>query len=238
MTAKEGKKMADSIKDMLFSLRDEPYASFVCKLVPHLSPDLFIGVRTPALRKLAKTISGTEEAEAFLLELPHTYFEENQLHAFLISEMKSFDLCLAAVERFLPYINNWATCDQLSPSAFKKNPEALLPAVERWLESDLVYTIRFAIGVLMQHFLDSRFSSAYLRRVAAVQSEEYYVKMMQAWYFATALAKQWEETILLLESGELETWVHNKTIRKAVESFRIGQSQKDYLKTLRKREKK
>ena len=224
-----------NIQTQLFALRDEAYAAFLAKLIPTVPTETVIGVRTPALRKLAKALSGTPEAARFLEVLPHRYFEENQLHAFLLCEMRDFDACVAALERFLPFIDTWATCDQLSPRVFRKNAVSLLPYIETWLKSDQTYTIRFGIGMLMQHFLDDRFSPAYLDRVARIQSEDYYVNMMLAWYFATALAKQYDATLPVLKSRRLSVWVHNKTIQKAVESNRITDEQKAFLKTLKRK---
>jgi 3-methyladenine DNA glycosylase AlkD len=194
-----------------------------------------IGVRTPALRSLAKTLAKDPEAEAFLRQLPHRYFDEDQLHAFLLSELKDFDRCLGEVERFLPYIDNWATSDQLSPKSFKKRKQALLPAIKGWLKSGHVYTVRFGIGMLMQHYLSEAFDPVYPAWVADIRSDEYYVNMMRAWYFATALAKQYEAALPFLQAGRLDPWTHNKAIQKAVESYRIPAERKDYLKTLRVR---
>ena len=171
----------------------------------------------------------------FLSSLPHKYFDENQLHAFLISEQKDFDKCVSLLEEFLPYIDNWATCDQLSPKIFKKNREKLLPLIEKWLSSSKTYTIRFAVGMLMQHFLDSDFNPSYLEKVAEIRSEEYYVNMMIAWYFATALAKQYEASLPYIERKKLAPWTHNKAIQKAIESYRITKEQKEYLKSLKTR---
>ena len=225
------------IQTMLFSLRDAPYAAFQQKLRPPAAPETVSGVRTPALRKLAKELHGSPVAEAFLTALPHTYFDENQLHAFLLCEERDFDVCAARVEAFLPYVDNWATCDQLSPKTFKKNADRLLPYIDRWLQSDRPYTVRFGVGMLMQHFLDTRFDPAYSLRVAAIRSEDYYVQMMVAWYFATALAKQYDATLPVLLEKRLPRWVHNKTIQKAVESYRITDEQKHFLKALRRKEK-
>ena len=217
----------------LFRLQDKSYAAFQAKLIPTVAPDRIIGVRTPELRALARELSGDAGIAAFLTALPHQYFEEDQLHAFVISLEKDFDKCLAEVEVFLPCIDNWATCDQLSPKAFKKSPERLLPYIDIWLKSDRVYTVRFAIGMLMQHFLDERFDPKYADMVAAVRSDEYYINMMVAWYFATALAKQYDAILPYLEGNRLADWTHNKAIRKSVESYRITAEQKAYLKTLK-----
>ncbi len=217
----------------LASMRDETYAAFQRKLLPTVPPDAVIGVRTPQLRALAKQMLKNGAAEGFLSELPHAYFDENQLHAFILSEMKDFDVCITAVEAFLPYIDNWATCDQLSPKAFKKSPERLLPFIDVWLASDKTYTVRFGVGMLMQHFLDERFSPEYPEKVAAVSSDEYYINMMIAWYFATALAKQYKSVLPFIEKRVLPAWTHNKAIQKARESLRITPEQKEYLNSLK-----
>lgn len=223
-----------SIQERLFALADARYREFTADLTPTLPRERFIGVRTPALRKLAKELCGGAEAEAFLAALPHTYFEENQLHAFLLGEMRDFSACLAAVNIFLPYVDNWATCDQLSPKVLAKELGTLEKECFRWIASGETYMVRFGMGMLMRYFLDERFDGKYLETVASVRSEEYYIQMMQAWYFATALAKQYTEALVYLTDGKLEKWVHNKTIQKAVESYRITDAQKAYLKTLRK----
>ena len=217
----------------LMALRDEKYADFQRKLLPAVPPDRLIGVRTPALRSLAREWAGSPEAEAFLRALPHAFFDENQLHAFLLAREKDFLRCVERVEAFLPFVDNWATCDQLSPAVFRKHRRDLLPYIRRWLASEQPYTVRFAVGMLMEHFLDADFDSQYPEWVAAIQSEEYYVNMMVAWYFATALAKQYDAALPYLLLRRLSPWTHNKTIQKAVESSRITQEQKAYLKTLR-----
>ena len=222
-----------SIRETLFSLREEEYAAFQAKLIPNVAPERVIGVRTPALRKLAKTLRGSGQAEEFLKALPHEFFEENNLHAFLLCEMKDFEACVQAVEDFLPYVDNWATCDQLRPKAFARNKQALLPYIRSWLDSDREYTRRFGIGMLMSHFLDEDFREEYLSLVSDIRSEEYYVNMMIAWYFATALAKQYEAALPYLENRRLAPWVHNKAIQKALESFRVSDGHKTYLKTLK-----
>ncbi len=221
------------IRRSLFELRDETYRDFQIGLIPGLSADRAIGVRTPALRALAKQIAASDGADAFLSSLPHEYFDENQLHAFIISDMRDFDRCVAELTRFLPYVDNWATCDQMSPKVFKKHRPELLPLIRSFLSSDRTYTVRFGIGMLMEHFLDEDFDSVFLSEVAALSSDEYYVNMMIAWYFATALAKRYDETIAYLERRELPVWVHNKTIQKAVESYRVSDEHKGYLRTLR-----
>ena len=222
-----------SIRETLFSLRDEKFAAFQARLIPNVAPERIIGVRTPALRKLAKTLRGSGEAEEFLKALPHDFFEENKLHAFLLCEMKDFDACVQAVEDFLPYVDNWATCDQMSPGVFRKNKQALLPYIRCWIASERCYPRRFGTGMLMSHFLDEDFREEYLRLVSDKRSEEYYVNMMIAWYFATALAKQYEAALPYLENRRLDPWVHNKTIQKAVESFRVSDEHKACLRALK-----
>ena len=193
-----------------------------------------IGVRTPAVRKLAKELKKEGKAEAFLAELPHRYFEENGLHAALLCEERDFARCLEQVERFLPWVDNWATCDSMSPPVFRKHREELLPPVRRWLASGQTYTIRYGIKLLMDHFLDGDFRPEYLQMVSVIESEEYYVNIMRAWYFATALAKQWESSLPYLQEGRLDAWTHNRTIQKAVESYRISPEQKQLLRGLRR----
>ena len=222
-----------SIRETLFSLRDEKFAAFQARLIPNVAPERIIGGRPPALRKLAKTLRGSGEAEEFLKALPHDFFEENNLHAFLLCEMKDFDACVQAVEDFLPYVDNWATCDQMSPRVFRKNKQALLPYIRCWIASERCYTRRFGTGMLMSHFLDEDFREEYLRWVSDIHSEEYYVNMMIAWYFATALAKQYEAALPYLENRRLDPWVHNKTIQKAVESFRVSDEHKACLRALK-----
>ena len=223
----------DEIVAELFRLQDKKYAAFQAKLIPTVEADRIIGVRTPELRTFAKKLVKDEDIASFLTSLPHQYFDEDQLHAFVISLEKNFDKCVAEIETFLPFIDNWATCDQLSPKVFKKEPEKLLPYIYTWIKSDKVYTVRFAIGMLMQHFLDKRFDPKYADMVASVRSEEYYIHMMIAWYFATALAKQYDCILPYLEEKRLDDWTHNKAIQKSVESNRITTEQKAYLKTLK-----
>ena len=222
---------ADDIR--LLELQDLKFKDFHTKLIPTVDPDNVIGIRTPDLRKLARTMAKEPDVGRFLDALPHRWFDENQLHAFILSGMKDYDACIEGVERFLPYIDNWATCDQLSPKVFKKNKEDLLRHIKEWLKSDKTYTVRFAAGMLMEHYLDEDFDPAYPEMVAAIESEEYYVNMMRAWYFATALAKQYDTVLPFIEEKRLDKWTHNKTIRKAVESYRITPEQKEYLKGLR-----
>ncbi len=219
------------IQDRLFELQDKKYRDFHSRLMPTVDAETVIGVRTPVLRKLAKELSGTPEAGEFLRCLPHRYYEENNLHGFLIEGIRDYDACIAEVKRFLPYVNNWATCDMMAPKVFAGHPEELLEEIRGWLNSGETYIIRYGIGMLMRYFLDERFSPEYLWLVAGVSSEEYYVKMMVAWYFATALAKQYDAAVAFIEENRLELWTHNKTIQKAVESYRITPEQKNYLKS-------
>ena len=228
----------DEIVTELFRMRDADYALLQAKIIPTVAADRIIGVRTPALRAFAKALYKDRDKEDFLSCTPHQYFDENQLHAFVISLEKDFDKCIAEVDAFLPFIDNWATCDQLSPKAFKREPEKLLQYIQSWIKSDQTYIVRFAIGMLMQHFLDERFEAGYADMVAEVRSEEYYINMMIAWYFATALAKQYERTVPYLEGRRLDGWVHNKAIQKSVESYRITDEKKAYLKTLKVRLRK
>lgn len=226
------------VRKELFSFRDEEYKKFSSSLIPTVEPEKVIGIRTPVLRKFARSM-GKTDAEEFMKTLPHKYFEENNLHAFLIERTGDFDRCLSETERFLPFIDNWATSDGFNPKIFGAHPEKILPFALKWIDSDRVYTIRFGILTLMRFFLDGNFEEWFLKIVSSVRSEEYYVNMMVSWYFATALAKQWDSTILYLEEKRLSVWVHNKTISKATESSRITEEQKTYLKTLRiKGEKK
>ena len=223
------------IRNALFQMRDEPYRNFQAKLIPAVDPDTMIGVRTPALRKLARQLYVTGDSAEFLNDLPHRYFDENQLHAFILSGMRNFDDCITAVCIFLPFMDNWATCDQLSPKIFKKQKTQLLRYIRRWLDSGRTYTIRFAIGMLMAHYLDEDFEPEYPQMVAAVQSDEYYVKMMVAWYFATALAKQYCAVLPYIEAQKLDPWIHNKAIQKALESYRIPDEHKTHLRELKVR---
>ncbi len=222
------------INDFLFSNQDIKYRDFQAKLIPTVGTDTIVGVRTPILRAYAKELAKSEEKEAFLNELPHTLFEENQLHAFIISLEKDFDTALAETERFLPYVNNWATCDQMSPKVFKKRRDELKPYIDKWIKSDREYTVRFGIRMVMEHLLDDDFDEEYMKKVASVRSDKYYINMMIAWYFATALAKQYDTAVKYIESGALDTRTHNKAIQKARESYRITPEQKEYLKSLKK----
>ena len=228
-------KMTD-IQTKLFRLQDKEYRAFTVKLNPVVDPDTVIGVRIPALRALAKELKGSAEAKELLSSLPHRYIEENHLHGFLISYITDFDEGLREIERFLPYIDNWAVCDGIRIRAFAKAPERLIPHIEGWLKSDHTYTVRYAVLCLMTYFLGDRFDESCPAMVASVISDEYYVNMMIAWYFATALAKQYDSAVRYLEEKRLSKWTHNKTIQKAVESCRITDAQKTYLKTLRIRD--
>ena len=219
--------------ERVLELRDVKNAAFVARLIPELPPEAILGARTPDLRRLARQLRGTEEAARFLAALPHGFLEENGLHALLIGEIRDYDRCLREVERFLPYVNNWATCDSLRPKAFQKHRAELLTAVKRWLLSDETYTVRFGLGMLMTHYLDADFRPEFLAWAAEIRSEEYYVRMMLAWFFATALAKQYEAALPYLQERRLDPWTHNKTIQKAAESFRVPEEHKAFLKTLR-----
>ena len=223
-----------TIQEQLRAVADPANAVFVGRLLPDIPPEQILGCRTPPLRALAKSLDlNSAEVCDFLHALPHDCFDENQLHAFLIARIRPFDDCLAAVEAFLPYVNNWATCAQLSPAVFRKEAERLLPAIGRWLRSPHPYTVRFGIGMLMQHFLDARFRPEYAEQVAAIRSDMYYINMEIAWYFATALAKQPETILPYLSQRRLPEWVHKKTIQKCIESRRIPDETKAYLRTLR-----
>ncbi len=227
----------EEIRRKLFSLQDIKYRDFQAKLIPGKTAEVMIGVRTPELRKLAKELGGREDIGEFLADLPHEYFDEDQLHAFIISGIKDYKECMEEVCRFLPFVDNWATCDQMSPKVFKKHRPALANQADRWLDSDETYTVRFGIGMLMEHFLDEDFDIKYPERIAGLRSDEYYVNMMIAWYFATALAKQYEAIIPYIENKRLDIWTHNKTIQKATESYRITPEQKEYLRTLKIKKK-
>ena len=221
------------IQEELFKRQDIKYRDFQAGLIPGKTSDVMIGVRTPQLRALAKEITKTGDYEEFLRDLPHKYFDEDQLHAFIISGIKDYDRAMEELEAFLPYVDNWATCDQMSPKVFARHTDKLLGAIQTWIASEHTYTVRFAIGMLMQHFLDEQFTDLYPEMVAGVHSEEYYINMMSAWYFATGLAKQYDRILPYLTGHRLDTWVHNKTIQKAVESYRITPEQKAYLRTLK-----
>ena len=223
----------NEIRAELFKMQDINYRDFNSKLIPTVDKESMIGIRTPDLRKYAKQLGKSSDVIEFLQTLPHKYFDENQLHAFIISEIKDFKNCIDEINRFLPYIDNWATCDQLSPKVFKKYHNELFEYIKDWLKSDKVYTLRFGIGMLMEHFLDEDFDILYPKTIAKIRSDEYYVNMMVAWYFATALAKQYESIIPFIENNSLDIWTHNKAIQKAVESLRISDEKKEYLKSLK-----
>ena len=225
--------ITEEIRQSLFELQDIKYRDFQAKLIPGKDTETMIGVRTPELRKLAKQMLKREDIGEFLRDLPHRYFDEDQLHAFIVSGIKEYGKCMEELMRFLPFVDNWATCDQMSPGVFKKRKPELLAEIREWLGSEHTYTVRYGIGMLMQHFLDEDFDPAYPELVAGVHSEEYYVNMMIAWYFATALAKQYDAVLPFIEGRRLDPWTHNKTIRKAVESYRISDEQKEYLRSLK-----
>lgn len=230
--------IVDEIQKELFALQDTAYRDFQANLIPNLEDGAMIGVRTPQLRKMAKQMAKREEIGAFLEALPHTYFDENQLHAFIIAERKDFTQCMDELTRFLPFVDNWATCDQMSPKVFKRHRQELLPYIKEWITSDQTYVVRFAVGMLMEHFLDEDFDLAYPEMVSKIRSEEYYINMMVAWYFATALAKQYDAVLPFIEEERLAPWTHNKAIQKSVESNRITAEQKAYLRGLKVAAKK
>ncbi len=224
----------NELQQNLFGMRDAAYAAFIAKLTPGFPPSHFIGVRVPLLRTIARSFAKEEAAsQRFLSHLPHSYYEEDMLHGMLISLVKDYDRCLDLTDRFLPYVDNWAVCDTLSPKVFAKHKAQLLENILRWSSSSHTYTCRFGLRMLMTHFLDDSFSADFLEIPATIRSEEYYVKMMVAWFFATALAKQWKATLPYLENRQLDPWTHRKTIQKAIESYRIPPERKDYLRTLR-----
>ena len=227
------KEVIPKVQQDLFTMQDLKYRDFHAKLMPTVEKESVIGVRVPVLRTYAKKFGKTEEAKQFLKILPHQYYEENNLHGLLIEQIKDYELCIEELERFLPHIDNWATCDLLAVRTVKNHLNSYIKKIDRWLESEHIYTIRFGINMLMRYYLEEEFKLEYPRKVAAIRSEEYYVNMMIAWYLATALAKQWTATIPYLEERRLSEWVHRKTIQKAVESYRISPEQKIYLKSLR-----
>lgn len=222
------------IQKELFALQDKEYMKFLSKLTPNVSEDTIIGVRIPEIRKLAKKLLKNNEYEDFLKELPHKYYDENLLHGAIISESKNFEKCIKLLDNFLPFVDNWAVCDTISPKIFKKYKKELIEKIKEWSQSDKTYTCRFGVEMLMTHFLDEDFKKEYLEVVADIHSEEYYVKMVVAWFFATALAKQWDYAVIYLEDNRLDVWVHNKTIQKARESLRISLEKKEYLKKLKR----
>ena len=223
----------NDLQKVLFSMQDLSYRDFHSKLMPTINKEKIIGVRTPELRKFAKEFAKTKECEIFLKDLPHTYYEENNLHGFLLEMEKDYNILLDKLERFLPYVDNWATCDMMRPKALKKYSKEFLPKVREWISSHEVYTIRYGIGMLLSFYLDEEFKPEYLEWVAQIQSEEYYVNMMIAWYFATALAKQYHVAVKYIEAHKLNKWTHNKAIQKAVESYRVTDEHKAYLRTLK-----
>jgi 3-methyladenine DNA glycosylase AlkD len=228
--------MIKKIKNDLLSMQDKTYKDFHSKLMPTINPDSIIGIRVPILRDYAKKLfkeNSIESLNSFLKNLPHEFYEENNIHAFLIEKINNFDECIFYLEEFLPYIDNWATCDMLNPKIFKTNCEKLLEKIYQWINSDSVYTVRFGIGMLMRFFLDEKFETKYLDLVSSINSEEYYINMMRAWFFATALAKQYDQTLPYIKNYSLDKWTHNKTIQKANESFRITKDQKEELKKFR-----
>ena len=229
--------VGEEIRAELFRRQDLKYRDFQVKIIPTLDVGSVVGVRTPELRKYAKGLAKREDIAEFLGSLPHKYFDENQIHAFVISGIKDYEECIGEVERFLPYVDNWATCDQMSPKVFRKYRKELLENIKIWIASGQVYTVRFGIGMLMEHFLEEDFDLAYPEMVAGIRSEEYYVNMMIAWYFATALAKQYENILPYIENQKLDVWTHNKAIQKSVESYRIAPGQKEYLKSLKIKKK-
>lgn len=222
-------------KDKLFSMQDPEYKAFMSKLLPTVPHERIIGVRVPTIRVMLKEIAKQADTEIFLHSLPHAYYEEDVLHVFLISNIKDYRLCISEINTFLPYVDNWGVCDSLRPKCFAKHKPELLREIDQWLSSAHSYTVRFAIEMLMVHFLDDGFTPDHLAAVAAVNDDEYYVRMMVAWYFATALAKQYDAALPYLENNVLPTWTHNKTIQKSVESYRLTKAQKDYLRSLKVR---
>lgn len=224
-----------TLYEKLIAVRDDAYRELQRKLVPNIPPETIVGVRTPELRRIAKDVFTSAERDAFLSDLPHRYYEENLIHFFVLSMIRDFDECVRGVEAFLPYVDCWPVSDQATPKAFRKNHEKLLPYIQKWIASEHVYTARFGIRMLMNEFLDADFKAEYLELVAAKQGEDYYLKMMIAWYFATALAKRYGETVPYLENRRLDEWTHRKTIQKAIESFRVTDAHKEYLRSLRDR---
>ena len=230
------KEVIQKVQQDLFTMQDLKYRDFHAKLMPTVDKDSVIGVRVPMLRAYAKKFGKTEEAKQFLEILPHQYYEENNLHGLLIDQMKDYELCIEELIRFLPYINNWATCDILSVKAVKGHLDSYIKNIYQWLESDYTYTIRFGINMLMRYYLEEEFKIEYPEKVAAIRSEEYYVNMVRAWYFATALAKKYAQVLPFLEEQKMDVWTHNKTNQKAIESYRITLEQKEYLRTLKIRQ--
>ncbi len=223
----------DSVLKQLYAMQDVVYKDFIARLIPNIHVDYFIGVRTPQLRKIAKEMIKSGVYKDFITDLPHKYFEENQLHAFILSEISDFDFVIREIERFLPYVNNWATCDQMSPKVFRKNKDALLKYVYKWIKSKDIYTVRFAIKNLMQYWLDDDFDEKYADMVADIVSDEYYINMMRAWYFATAAAKQYIHILPYLKVGRIDEWTRVHATQKAFESFRVSSKHKQELRLLK-----
>ena len=223
----------DKIQKDLINLSDKNYKAFHSKLIPTVDSDTVLGVRVPLIRDYANKLYKSEEYAVFVNTLPHKYFDEYQLHSFLVCKIKDFDLCISEIEKLLPYVDNWAVCDSLRPSCFKDNKDKLILKIYDWIKSNKPYTVRFAIEMLMIHFLDDDFKDEYHTLVLNVKSDDYYVDMMISWYFATALSKQYSKTLSIIEEKKLPLWVHNKTIQKAVESYRISDVNKKYLRTLK-----
>ncbi len=222
-----------TVRESLEEFRDDKYREFQAKLVPNIPAETIMGVRTPDMRNIAKKFFGTKEGEIFLKELPHTLYEENLVHMFMISMIKDFDVCVTAIEEFLPYVDCWPVCDQGSPKVFKKNHEKILPYIKKWIASDEVYTARFGLRMLMNEFLDADFKEEYLELAANKEGDDYYLKMMVAWYFATALAKKYDAAVKYIEQRLLDPWTHKKAIQKEVESYRVSDEHKEYLKRFR-----
>jgi len=225
--------MVTNIQKKLFEMQDLSYKEFHSKLMPTIPCEKVIGVRTPLLRKYAKELSDTDEAATFLTSLPHEFYEENNLHAFLICRIKDFNTALSKTLEFVPYIDNWATCDSFVPAVFRKNKDKLFPYIESWIASGKTYCVRYGIGLLLNLYLDEAFDKKHLEIVCKIKSDEYYVNMMRAWYFATALAKQYDSALSYVEERKLDAWTHNKTIQKCIESYRISDEKKQYLRAFR-----
>lgn len=223
----------NQVYEMLLKVKDDNYKEFQSKLVPNISKDSILGVRTPEMREIAKEVFNSSFKDEFLNDIPHKYYEENIIHMFVVSLIKDFDECIKELDKFLKYVDCWPVSDQASPKCFKKNHDKLLPVVKRWISSSHIYTSRFGMRILMNEYLDKDFKEEYLELVSSVKGDDYYLKMMQAWYFATALAKQYDSTIKYIENHKLDDWVHKKSIQKAIESFRVSDEHKEYLKTLR-----
>lgn len=230
------KEVIPKVQQDLFTMQDLKYRDFHAKLMPTVEKESVIGVRVPVLRTYAKKFGKTEEAKQFFKILPHQYYEENNLHGLLIDQIKDYELCIEELERFLPHIDNWATCDLLAVRTVKNHLNSYIKKIDRWLESEYIYTIRFGINMLMRYYLEEEFKLEYPGKVAAIRSEEYYVNMARAWYFATALAKKYDQVLPFLEEQKMDVWTHNKTIQKAIESYRITPEQKEYLRTLKIRQ--